>query len=120
MVEKVLKVLIVDDDACFRNCLKEYLELSSFNVLCAENGNQAEEIIAEQQPDYVLLDILMPEKDGIEMLMQLRQKNVRIITMSGEEKYVKIALKLGADFAFTKPFKLSELKDYLLNAESVA
>lgn len=112
-----MKVLIVDDDVYFRNCLQEYLEIGGFQVCSAENGKQAEAVIVKQRPDYVLLDILMPEKDGIEMLMQLRQKDVHIITMSGEEKYVKIALKLGADFAFTKPFKFSELKDYLLNTE---
>ncbi len=112
-----MKLLIVDDDAVFRDCLKEYLELKNFQVLSAENGVKAEAIIIEQQPDYVLLDILMPEKDGIEMLLQLRKKDIGIITMSGEAKYEKIALKLGADLALTKPFKLSELKDYLRTAQ---
>ncbi|MCS1352329.1 response regulator [Mechercharimyces sp. CAU 1602] len=108
------KVLIVDDQYGIRILLKEVLSREEFSVFQAENGSAALEIIDEQDPDLILLDMKMPGMDGIEMLRRLRIKRphtkVIMMTAYGELDLMEEATKLGALAHFTKPFDIDELR----------
>ena len=110
------KILLVDDNLDFLNMLKEYLVDNNYDVVSSNNGNEAQAKFAEFLPDVIVTDIVMPEVDGIELLLSLRNINpdVRVIAMSGGNKghadsYLLMAEKLGANAVLNKPFELSEL-----------
>jgi len=111
------KILIVDDDDHVRLMLKKALERDSHDVLTAENGLVAGRLQRESPSEVIILDIIMPEKEGLETIMELRRDDpgVKIIAISGggqlgPSKYLKMAKILGAAFALEKPVKLDELK----------
>ena len=111
------RILVVDDDDHVRFMLKRALERDSHDVLTAENGLVAGRLQRESPSDVIILDIIMPEKEGLETIMELRRDDpgVKIIAISGggqlgPSKYLKMAKILGAAFAFEKPVKLDELK----------
>lgn len=108
--DQKLIVLIVDDDAALRHCLREYLELEGFLVMNAANGVEAEELIRKKTPDCVLLDILMPEKDGLEVLFDFKNSGLKIIVMTGYGCYSNAALKFGANSVLQKPIDFKGLK----------
>ncbi|MBL4934563.1 response regulator transcription factor [Clostridium sp. YIM B02515] len=106
------KILIVDDDNEIRKITGIYLENEGYEVLKAENGEQALKIIAENDIDLVLLDIMMPVMNGIEACMKIREDNIMpIIFLSAKsEDLDKIqGLASGADDYITKPFNAMEL-----------
>ncbi|MCT8977228.1 response regulator transcription factor [Clostridium sp. CX1] len=106
------KILVVDDDTEIRKVTGIYLENEGYEVIKAENGEQALSIIAETQIDLVLLDIMMPGMDGIETCMKIREDNIMpIIFLSAKsEDLDKIqGLASGADDYITKPFNAMEL-----------
>lgn len=106
------KVLIVDDDAEIRKVTGIYLENEGYEVIKAENGEQALKLISETEIDLILLDIMMPGMDGIETCMKIRENNVMpIIFLSAKsEELDKIqGLASGADDYITKPFNAMEL-----------
>lgn len=106
------KILIVDDDNEIRKITGIYLENEGYEVLKAENGEQALKIIAEYEIDIVLLDIMMPGIDGIETCMKIRENHIMpIIFLSAKsEDLDKIqGLASGADDYITKPFNAMEL-----------
>lgn len=106
------KILVVDDDTEIRKVTGIYLENEGYEVIKAENGEQALSIIAETQIDLVLLDIMMPGMDGIETCMKIRENNIMpIIFLSAKsEDLDKIqGLASGADDYITKPFNAMEL-----------
>ena len=107
---KKKSILVVDDDEAIRLCLKDFFEYEGFLVTEAVDGYEAERCIAQQQPDYLLLDIFMPEKDGIEMMLSLKKSEIYIVAMSGSPDYLDAAKKLGADATVQKPFDLLSLK----------
>ncbi len=113
------KILIVDDSNFMRNLLKNILIKNGYNqILEAENGKEAEEVYKKENPKLVLLDIIMPEQDGIETLKQLGKKaNVIMITAVGQEAIISQAKLLGAKGYIVKPFQpkqiLSEIKKVL-------
>lgn len=111
------KILLVDDNQAFLDMLKEYLDDNNYDVVCSNNGNEAQEQFEIFHPDIIVTDIVMPEVDGIELLLTLRKINpdIRIIAMSGgnrghAESYLIMAEKLGANVVLNKPF---ELPDFL-------
>ena len=113
MKTKGKRILVVDDEAPIQRILRRNLTMSGYEVLIAENGEQALEMVHAHQPDLILLDLWLPgEIDGISVCMQVRQwSQVPIIVLSartGEKQKVQ-ALDLGADDYLTKPFSNDEL-----------
>lgn len=110
------KILIVDDEVLIREGLKIALELEGYSVEIAEDGRQAVKLMDSFTPDVIVTDIIMPEKDGIELILNLRKtnQNIRIIAISGggrisAKDHLRIASKLGADCILAKPFSVKEL-----------
>jgi DNA-binding response OmpR family regulator len=109
-------VLIVEDDKELREMLKMSLLRSGFTVMEAENGKDA---IAHFKPlvtDLVVTDLIMPEEDGLKVVIKLRElkPSIRIIAISGGGKvgpgsYLNLAKALGADAIFPKPFSINDL-----------
>lgn len=109
-------ILVIDDDVQLRGFLREVLDQAGYQVLEAGNGNEGSELFARHGPDLVLTDIVMPEKEGMELIMELRRDhpNLPIIAMSGGNagfsgSYLTVASKLGASATLAKPFTASHL-----------
>lgn len=105
-------ILVVDDSASVRRLLEEYLKEQGFRVALATNGREAIYAARQEQPDLVLLDLMMPEMDGYEFLRRYRQERptpVIIITAREEESDAVLGLELGADDYIVKPFRMREL-----------
>ncbi len=105
-------ILVVDDDKEIVGAIEIYLKKEGYNILKAYNGNQALKIVQENEIHLILLDIMMPEKDGIETLEEIRKnKSIPVILLSAKsEDYDKIGgLNSGADDYITKPFNPLEL-----------
>ena len=106
------KILIVDDEKSIRNLVRSYLEADGFEVLEGEDGQQGVQLVRDQKPDLVVLDVGMPALDGIEALRQIRSfSNVYVVmlTARAEEVDKLIGLSVGADDYLTKPFSPREL-----------
>lgn len=108
-------ILIVDDESGIRIVMRAILEKEGYSVLEASDGNEAIIQFGKHRPDLVVTDLLMPGKDGIEILFELRQINrkAKIIALSGggrirPENYLNYAMKLGAIAAIEKPFTSEE------------
>jgi CheY-like chemotaxis protein len=109
-------ILLVDDNVEFRNILSLALSGAGHTVTLAANGRQALQLFSRISCDLIISDIVMPEKDGLEMLLQLRatKPSFPIILMSGDspenaELYLKVAEQLGATQVLRKPFKAAAL-----------
>lgn len=105
-------VLVCDDDTAILNSIRIYLEQESYKVLTASNGNEVLEIIENNEIHCLILDIMMPELDGLSATLKIRQKfNFPIILLSAKsEDTDKITgLSFGADDYVTKPFNPLEL-----------
>ena len=106
------KILIVDDEYDIRHLIYRYLIKERYNVITAENGYSALELIKKEQPDLVVLDIFLPDIDGFEVCQELRKISpVPVIFLSSKSEDMDkiLALGLGGDDYITKPFSLSEL-----------
>jgi DNA-binding response OmpR family regulator len=105
-------VLVVDDKANMRQLISDYLGEQGFHVAVAANGRDALYTARRENPDVILLDIMMPVMDGFEFLRQYRRERsvpVIIITAREEESDAVLGLELGADDYVIKPFRLREL-----------
>ncbi len=105
-------ILVVDDEQNIVNIIKYNLKKEGYNVLTAENGQEALEVFKKSNPDLILLDIMMPVLDGYEVCKKIREtSNVPIImlTSRAEEVDKVLGLELGADDYVTKPFGVREL-----------
>lgn len=101
------KVLIADDEAEIRSLLKLYLENEGYEVFEAEDGAKAIVLIGEKKPDICILDIMMPEVDGYQVLKKLRESsNIPVIILSAKDADSEkiLGLNLGADDYLAKPF----------------
>jgi two-component system, OmpR family, phosphate regulon response regulator PhoB len=106
------KILIVDDQIEVRELVQVTLEIGDYQILSAENGQQAIEIAKAEHPDIILLDIMMPgsDIDGIEACRRLKADpataDITIVMLSakGQENDIEIGKTAGADDYFTKPF----------------
>ena len=108
----VYKILICDDDQDIVSALRIYLNAEGYETLCASNGEECLQLLREQEVNLVILDIMMPKKDGIETLSELRaDSNVPVIMLSAKSEDIdKISgLNIGADDYITKPFNPVEL-----------
>jgi DNA-binding response OmpR family regulator len=104
--------MIVDDQSSVRLLLQEYLTEQGFQVLTATDGQNALYMARNEQPDLILLDLMMPKMDGYQFLRQYRQERqtpVIIITAREEETDAVLGLDLGADDYVIKPFRMREL-----------
>lgn len=107
-------ILVVDDEKSFRSIIRKTLEIAGHEVVEAGNGNEALKIYSKDQTDVVIIDIMMPEKEGIETIMELRRDypKTNIIAMSGHglnSPYLLMAKHLGANYILDKPFYVEEL-----------
>lgn len=106
------KILIVEDEAPIRNFIETTLKSNEYSVICARNGQEALSMIPSHCPDVVLLDLGLPDLDGITILKQLRTWSstpVIVVSARGEETDKVEALDIGADDYIVKPFGISEL-----------
>ena len=114
----VHRVLLIDDDDLVRKILRRILEGADFEVVEAADGDEGIRSYEAEPIDVVVTDILMPKKEGIETIIELRRINpeVRIVAISGGgrnvgQQYLKMAGKLGADRILPKPVRPKELLD---------
>ncbi len=106
------KVLIVDDEEKIINLVTSYLEREGFEIFTARDGLEGLKLSKEVNPDIIVLDIMLPGMDGIEVLTQIRKESnvyVIMLTAKTEETDKIIGLSVGADDYVTKPFSPREL-----------
>lgn len=105
-------VLVVDDEPMVREVLTEYLQGDGFEVLQASDGESAVQILGETSPDLVLLDLMLPKRNGLEVLAFIRATSARpviLLTARGEESDRVRGLEAGADDYVVKPFSAREV-----------
>jgi two-component system OmpR family response regulator len=105
-------VLVVEDEENLLEVLKYNLEREGYNVLTAVDGEQGLEVARTSRPDMVVLDIMLPKLDGLEVCRILRRESnvpILMLTAKGEEIDRVLGLELGADDYVTKPFSIREL-----------
>jgi len=109
------KVLIVDDELNIVTALEFLLQRSGYEVVAAQNGEEALQLVESFAPDLVLLDVMMPRISGYEVCRRMRErpewKHIKIVMLSakGREAEVSKGVSLGADLYVTKPFSNNEL-----------
>jgi DNA-binding NtrC family response regulator len=104
-------ILIVDDEPGIRELLSMILESAGHSVVVAVDGIEAPKVLASREVEVVITDLLMPERDGLEFITEIRAKypKVKIIAMSGgghiaRDSYLRIARNFGAHYILEKPF----------------
>lgn len=109
-------ILVIDDDSFMREMLTQMVTLHGHEVKSAENGKIAEQLLKENAFDLVITDIVMPEKEGLETIIQIHKQHPGkpIIAMSGGARiepssYLDLAKELGAWYTFVKPFNRHEM-----------
>jgi DNA-binding response OmpR family regulator len=114
----MVQILVIDDDNNIRPLLRDFLEQDGYEVMEAENGKIGLKLVRENGPDLVITDLIMPEKEGMETIGELRRDfpHVKIIAISGggslgPETYLQMAKKMGAHRVFEKPFNLQEMSE---------
>ncbi|WP_432358160.1 response regulator transcription factor [Sporosarcina sp. UB5] len=107
------KILIVDDEQSIRTLLDYNLRQSNYETIMAADGEQAVLKVENENPDLILLDLMLPKMDGIEVCKVLRQRNINtpiiMLTAKGEEPDKVLGLEIGADDYMTKPFSPREV-----------
>lgn len=110
------RILIIDDDPSILTLFEQYLKSAGYAVTTAPDGQTGLKLLDQRSFDLIITDILMPEMDGLELLLELRKnwKNIPVIAVSGGMKiqpvnFLPQAKKFGAKRIFEKPVTLSEL-----------
>ena len=109
------KILVVDDEEHIQELIKFNLEKNGYKVICADNGIDAIKLAKEQLPQLMLLDLMLPGMDGLDVCKEIRKDSsmsnmpIIMITAKAEEIDKIIGLELGADDYITKPFSVREL-----------
>ena len=117
------RVLIVDDEQMLREMLQQMLDIEGFETFTASNGSEALSVFKQCDPDVVVTDIIMPEKEGLEIIQILKGKkpNLKILAISGGSYNInvsdilKMAKALGANQALSKPIRRKEFIDTINN-----
>jgi DNA-binding response OmpR family regulator len=105
-------ILVVDDKISAQRLVSEYLTEQGYDVVTADNGRDALFVVRQENPDLILLDIMMPEMDGYEFIKSFRRDHdtpIILLTAKIEETDKVIGLELGADDYVTKPYSMREL-----------
>ena len=111
-IRPVATVLVVDDEPIVREVVVRYLEREGYATLEAGDGNDARALLERESPDLVVLDVMLPGADGLELCRWIRSRSrlpVIMLTARGEEADRIVGLELGADDYVTKPFSPREL-----------
>lgn len=109
------RILIADDEPSIVAALEYLLQQGGYEVLIARNGDEALDLLEQQTPDLVLLDVMMPRKSGYEICSRIRDRpewrHIKVIMLSakGRDAEVNKGLAVGADLYVTKPFSTREL-----------
>jgi len=128
------RILVVDDEEDVRHSIRFALESAGYDIFEAQNGIEADEQLAENVFDLVITDMIMPEKEGFELIRDINQNypDVKIIAITGggakkdlkgevimgKDDILGFVEKFGADATLQKPFKLAELLDRIENCLS--
>ena len=117
------QILIIDDEPQIRSMLKKMLEQEGFDIIVASDGKEGMKLFEKDPVDLVITEIIMPEKDGIEVILALRKDypDVPIFAISGggrkpPDGYLKMAKLSGAQAIFEKPIEKEELFDAVKKA----
>lgn len=105
-------VLTVDDDADLQVVMRHYLEAEGYQILSAQSGAEMLNKLEAASPDIILLDLILPDNDGLALLSQIRSKSsAAVIVVSGKDETADriVGLEMGADDYLTKPFEMREL-----------
>jgi len=114
-MNKMRKILIVDDEPNIVMSLEYTFKKNNYEVFIARDGQEALEILKVQQPDIIILDVMMPMVDGFATLEQIKKderlQHCKVIFLSAKnkEKDIERGLSLGADLYMTKPFSVKKL-----------
>ena len=121
---KMNTILIIDDNSDFRETLRDILKKKGYRILEASDGSDGIRIFRENTVDLIITDIIMPGKEGIETIIELRNEfpDIKIIAVSGggrntPDAYLPLAKDFGVKYTFPKPLeinKLLEAVDHLL------
>ncbi|MBA9087970.1 DNA-binding response OmpR family regulator [Fontibacillus solani] len=106
------KILIIEDDRDISRIIKDYVDNNGFEATIAGNGKDALYLIELLKPEFIILDIMLPDIDGIELCRQIRENNnvpILILSARGSDTDKVLGLGFGADDYMTKPFSLTEL-----------
>ena len=107
---KQRRVLVVDDEPKVLRFIEIGLKLKGFNVFTTTSGKEALELVSSEEPDVMLLDIVMPDLNGYEVLKQLRTfSNIPVIVISASPAIQNDIVKHGADYFIMKPFDPNDL-----------
>ena len=123
-----MKVLLAEDDRDFGNILAQYVTINGFDVVLAQNGNEAWELFNQDKPDICVLDVMMPEMDGFTLGEKIKeaQPDVPLIFLTAKSLKEDIVrgLKIGADDYITKPFdpevlilRINNILQQMMNSE---
>ncbi len=111
-----MKVLIIDDDAVFRGAMDKALQRKKYHTVIAYDGLEAMEKIKSENPDLIITDLFMPNKEGFELIQEVRlvDPSIKIIAVSsdglaGYSSYLKMAKAFGANAILQKPFTSDDL-----------
>ncbi|MFC5648473.1 response regulator [Paenibacillus solisilvae] len=111
-------VLIVDDQSAIRMLMRELFELEQVTVYEAPHGKAAIEMVQHHPIDFILLDLKMPDMDGIEALREIRKVDTEVmvvmITAYGDPDKLEAARQLGVQAFFTKPFDIDHVKNHVM------
>ena len=105
-------ILVVEDETSIRNVIRTYLENENFRVICVDNGPDALTAASKYHPDLIILDLMLPGMDGMEVTARLRQDSdvyILMLTARSDEADRVAGLRIGADDYLTKPFSPREL-----------
>lgn len=111
MGAKIMKILIADDDELIVNLIEQNLALEGYETIAAYDGEQTVELARQHNPDLIILDIMMPKKDGYQVCLELKNTGIPIIMLTAKTDISDrlIGLELGADDYILKPFDSREL-----------
>ncbi|WP_433921951.1 response regulator transcription factor [Paenibacillus taichungensis] len=111
-METKRKILIIEDEHDISRILRDYLTKNQYEAGVASNGQDGLQMMDMLQPDYIILDIMLPDMDGIDVCREIRRRNnipILILSARGSDTDKVLGLGFGADDYMTKPFSLSEL-----------
>lgn len=115
-MSRVKRILIIDDEQIVLEVLRKILELEGYEVVTAFNGAEGIEVFRQKPCDLVITDMVMPEKDGLQTILDLRKEtpDLAVIAMSGggtisKERYLAVAGYLDGIITITKPFSLESI-----------